>query len=121
MSQIVTRASFIGETGHGAEALNIDTNGIPFALAIIPEPSDVLLGPASLLLLRRRSGGTLRSLGKGSCREATPADGPRQKGVAFDLILNTERCRWRAAADRGGREPRITEMDKANRHAVTGD
>jgi hypothetical protein len=36
LSQIVTRASFIGEPGHGAHALNIDTNGIPMAMAIMP-------------------------------------------------------------------------------------
>jgi hypothetical protein len=38
LSQVVTGASFIGEPGHGAHALNIDANGIPLAMAIMPPP-----------------------------------------------------------------------------------
>jgi hypothetical protein len=59
--QSVRKARFIGETGHGAGALDLDVSGISMSLAyIVPEPSGALLGliAASLLLLCRRSGGT---------------------------------------------------------------
>ena len=35
LPQAVTGASFIGEPGHGAHALDIDTNGIPLAMALM--------------------------------------------------------------------------------------
>ena len=38
LPQVVTGASFIGEPGHGAHALDVDTNGIPLALALMPPP-----------------------------------------------------------------------------------
>ena len=37
LSDIVTRAAFVGEPGHGLESLNIDASGIPFAMALASE------------------------------------------------------------------------------------
>ena len=46
LSDVVSRAAFVGEPGHGIESLNIDASGISFALALASEMP--LYGDANL-------------------------------------------------------------------------
>ena len=55
LSGLVGRARFLGEPGHGADALDIDVNGIEMSLGyIVPEPTAMKLVLIALMMLSVR-------------------------------------------------------------------